>query len=149
MAVATLIQDLLANLQVTIYDHDPAGGSTDLIDIAWVDMRDSDSILIGLFRTVGTSACVLNVLANPDSAGGGTDVTVKSKTLTAAEPDAVGDYTWIEVSQAEIAEADKATGTARYVSANVSLATGTDELVVVYIRKPKHAKLDLTADVIA
>lgn len=146
MAVATDFQDLRANLQVTAYDFDP--NATTATDVAWVDMRDSSAILIGFFRTIGTGATTLSVLANAQSDGGGTDVTVKTKVLTSAEPNAVGDYTWIEVSQADIAQAAAEAGVTgvRYVSASVSVATGTDEAVIIYIRKPKHAKLNCTAD---
>lgn len=146
-AVTTDFQQIKANLEVTAYDFDP--GATSLTDIAWVDMSDSVSIMIGFFRTVGTAATVLNVIGNPESDGSGTDVTIKSKTLTSAEPNAVGDYTWIEVTESEIAEADKTLGTVRYVTANISVATGTDEAVIIYMRKAKHSKLNLTADNIA
>lgn len=146
MAVSTDFQQLRSNIQVTAYDFDP--NATTATDIAWVDMRDSSAILIGFFRTVGTGATTLSVLANAESDGGGTDVTVKSKTLTSAEPNAVGDYTWIEVTQSEIAQAAAEAGESgvRYVSASVSVATSTDEGVVIYVRQPKHAKLNLTAD---
>lgn len=149
MAVSTDFQDLRANIEVTVYDFDPGG--TSAVDVAWVDMAESKSILIGFFRTIGTSATTLAVLGNSASDGSGTDVTVKTKTLTSAEPDAAGDYTWIEVSESEIAQAAADAGETgvRYVTASVSVATGTDEAVVIYIRKPKHHKLDLTADSIA
>jgi len=149
MAVTTDFQDLKANVQITAYDFDP--NATTATDIAWVDMSQSTSILVGFFRTIGTSDATLSILGNPASNGGGTDLTIKTKTLTAAEPDAVGDTTWIEVTEAEIAQAAADAGVAipRYVSASVSVATGTDEAVIIYVRKPKHAKLNLTADVIA
>ena len=149
MAVTTDFQDLKANLQVTAYDFDP--GATTATDIEWVDMSQSTSILVGFFRTIGTGATTLALLGNPASDGSGSDLTIKTKTLTSAEPNAVGDYTWLEVTEAEIAQAASDAGVAipQYVSASVSVATGTDEGVVIYIRKPKHAKLDLTADNIA
>ena len=149
MPVSTDFQDLKANIQLTAYDFDPGG--TSAVDVAWVDMRDSTAILIGFFRTIGTGATTLAVLGNSASDGSGTDVTIKTKTLTSAEPNAVGDYTWIEVSEAEIAQAAADAGEAdvRYVTASVSVATGTDEAVIIYVRKPKHKKLNLTADNIA
>lgn len=144
MAVATDFTDLKSSLAVTAYDFDP--GATTATSIAWVDMNGYSSIMVGFFRTVGTSATTLSITSDSDSDGGGTNVTVKTKVLTAAEPNAVGDYTWIEVSESDIAEAD---ADGRYVTATVSSATSTDEGVVIYIRKAKHLKLNATADNIA
>ena len=148
MAVSTDFQKLRSCLNVTQYDFDP--GATTATEIAWVDMQESSGILAGFFRTIGTGATTLSLVANSASDGSGTDVTVKTKVLTAAEPNAVGDTTWIEATGDEIAEAAGAAGVeVRYITAVVSVATGTDEGVVTYIRKGKHKKLDLTADVIA
>ena len=149
MAVATDNQQLRSSVKVTQYDFDP--DATTATEIAWVDMRDFDAILTSFFRTIGTGATTLSVVANSSSTGGGTDVTVKTKVLTSAEPNAVGDYTFIEVTAEEINQAAVDAGVAdvRYVTAVVSVATGTDEGVVTYIRRGKHQKLDLTADNIA
>jgi hypothetical protein len=150
MAVATDTHKARANMAVTQYDFDPDG--TSAVDVAWVDMRDFGRILIGFFRTVGTSDLTFKVLGNSASDGGGTDVEVKAKTLTGVQPNAVGDYTWVECSAEDIKQAAVDAGVAapRYVSANLTFATGTDEAVVTYIRcEPRFARKDLTADNIA
>jgi hypothetical protein len=136
---------LTESLIVTQYDFDP--DVTTAVDVAWVDMRDCDKILMGFFRTIGTSDATMVALGNSASNGGGTDVTLKTKTLTGVQPNAVGDTTWLEVSADEIVALSE--GGSRYVSLNMSLATGTDEGVVTYIRVPKTKKSSNTADVIA
>lgn len=137
-------------LKVTHYDFDP--DVTTAVDVAWVDMRDFDRILFSFFRTVGTSDVTVQVLGNAQSNGGGTDVTIKTATNAAfGDPDAVGDYAFIEASADEIVAAGKAAGIdVRYVSLNLALATGTDEAVVTYVRGgPKFPADSLTANVIA
>lgn len=135
---------MAANLLVTAYDFDPDG--TDAVDVGWVDMRDCSHILVMFFRTVGTSALdTFKILANSDSAGGGTDSTIATHAV-GSEPDAVGDYLFLECSAEQLSE----TGTdLRYVSASCEFATGTDEGVVVYIRWPKRAYDALSADSVA
>jgi len=127
-----------------LYDFDP--DATTLTDIGWVDMKDFDYFLCGFRHTIGTSAVVYKIIANPASDGSGTDVVIKTGS---AQPDAVGDYCWLETTAEEIADADAATGTARYVSMQVSVATGTDEGVVYYERGGGRKYDALTADSIA
>jgi hypothetical protein len=131
---------------ITAYDLDPDATTT--VDVAWVDMRDYSKLAVMFFRTVGTSDLTLSIIGNSAANGGGSDVTVKTKTLTSVQPNAVGDYTFIEVSEDEVVAASESG--ARYLSANVSLATSTDEGVVVYIRTgAKYPQSGLTADSIA
>lgn len=131
---------------VTLYDFDPDATTT--TDIAWVDMRDYDRLLVAFFRTVGTSDLTFTIIGNSSSTGNGTDVTIKTKTLTSVQPNAAADYTFLEVSADEIVTASESG--ARYVSANMSLATSTDEGVVLYIRTgAKYPQSGLTSDDIA
>jgi hypothetical protein len=140
----------LANQAMQMYDFDPDG--TDPVDVAWVDMQNYRTFVVGLFRSVGTgSVAAFKILANPNSDGSGTDVEVKAHALGSA-PDAVGDQIWLECSAEEIMQEANDAGVAncRYVSASIDLATGTDECVVLYIRAhPRFAYDNLTADVIA
>lgn len=141
MVVATDFTELKSNLNVTIYDYDP--GATTTSSVAWVDMNGYSSILCGFLRQAGSAALTMSITSDSDSAGGGSNVIVKTKTLTSAEPNASGDYTWIEVSAADIAQVDP---DGRYVTLTLSVATSTDDGAVVYIRKAGHAKLNATAD---
>lgn len=135
---------LTERLKVTAYDHDP--DATTAVDVAWVDMSNADRLLIGFFRTVGTSDLTFVVLGNAQSNGGGTDRTIKTVTLTGVQPNAVGDYTWVEVSRDECIAAHEEI---RYVSANLTLATGTDEAVVIYIKEMMNGVASNTANNIA
>lgn len=137
-------------LKITQYDHDP--DATTATDVGWVDMSGFNKFLVSFFRTVGTSALTFSILANSASDGSGTDVTVKTKTLTDVQPNAVGDYTFLEVTEDEVKAAAVAAGETgvRYVSASLTLATATDEGVVTYILAgPNYAASGLTADSIA
>ena len=150
MATTTEISKLTSSLADTQYDFDPDG--TTATDVAWVDMQEFESILFAFFRTVGTSDITVQVLANSQSIGGGTDVVVKSLSNSdLGDPDAVGDTTFVEVTAAQIAaEAAKAgVKVARYVSLNVAFATGTDEAVITYIRGLGNGRASLTARKIA
>jgi len=142
------INKLRSNVALINLDFDPNSASP--VDAGWVDMRDFGSILAGFTRTVGTSAVTMALLANDKADGSGTDVTVKTKTIT-AQPDAVGDQIWLESDAAEIRQACDAAGVdGRYVSLSISVATLTDEGMVTYLRgNARHAAADLTADVIA
>lgn len=130
--------------KVTLYDHDP--DATSAVDVAWVDMTNASRLLIGFFRTIGTSALTFTVLGNSASNGSGTDRTIKTVTLTGVQPDAVGDYTFVEVSREECIAINE---DIKYVSANLTLATGTDEAVVVYIKEMMTGTSSNTANSIA
>lgn len=143
MVSAQTNQKFLSRNIVTQYDFDP--DATSATDVAWVDMRDAGVFTVGFFRTVGTSNLTFHILANSASDGSGSDVTVK--TYSGEEPNAVGDYCFLECTAQELA----ALGTdLRYVSANLTVATGTDEAVVTYIRSDlRFPRADATADTIA
>jgi hypothetical protein len=136
-------------LKVTQYDFDPDG--TSAVDVAWVDMRDYDRIMFLFFRTVGTSDVTVKVLGNSASNGSGTDVEIVALTNAAfGDPDAVGDYVFVEVSQDDLIAASATDGACRYVSLNLAFGTGTDEAVVTYIRGgAKHPQSGLTANAVA
>lgn len=142
-------QKFIANNKVTHYDFDP--GATSLTDIAWVDMRDFESFTASFFRTIGTSAVVFHILANSASDGSGTDVNIKTHAV-GSEPDAVGDYLFLSCTAEEVAQeaSDAGVANARYVTAQVSVATGTDEGVITYILSgANRPTLNLTADSVA
>jgi len=148
MANTINVEKLTANIAVTSYDLDP--NATTLTDVAWLDMRDFEELLIQFFRTVGTSAIVFNIIANTLSDGSGDEAIIKVVTPAAA-PDAVGDYVFGSVLAEELAQKGGEDGKDyRYVSANISLATGTDEAVVTYIASAGRFKYrGLTSDNVA
>lgn len=143
MASTLASEKFASKNKLTMHDHDPDG--TSAVDVSWVDMRDYEGIAITVFKSVGTgNVSSFKILGNSASNGSGSDVELKVSTST---PAAVGDYATLEVTAAEIA----ALGTdLRYVSANLTCATATDECVVTYVRfGAKHATSGLTADSIA
>lgn len=144
MAVQTASDKLSSTLAVTHYDFDPDG--TNATDVAWVDMRDYEGILVTFTRTVGTGALdTFKLIANSASDGSGTDVEIKAHAV-ASEPNAAGDYIFLEATAEEIGTA----GTdLRYVSVSAEFATGTDEGVITYVRKAKRKYAGLTADTIS
>ena len=139
--------NLNQNLKVTQYVDAPA--NTVAHDVAWVDMRDFERILIAYCRTVGTDVTALKVLGNAAANGSGTDVELVADFDSV--PDAVGDYAFVEVSAQEIREKGRAAGIdLRYVSLNATNGTAGDTAVVTYVRgAAKHAQADLTADAVA
>ena len=140
-------QKLLSKLGVTAYDFDPGG--TDATDVGWIDGRDVHNFAVGCVRTIGTSDLTFTIIGNTEADGSGTDTTIKSVTL-AAQPDAVGDLVVAEVTRDDIMQAASTAGVdIRGLSAQLTVATGTDELVVFYITEGKFSYLDKTADVVA
>ena len=147
MAVST--HHLLSSLKVEAYDFDP--GSTDAVDVKWVDMQEFSSFLCMFFRTVGTSALdTFKILANAQSDGGGTDVIIKTHAV-ATEPNAVGDWIFLECSAEEVgALGDSNSEDLRYVTASCEFATNSDEGVLIYVMgDAKFPRKDLSVDTIA
>jgi hypothetical protein len=134
-----------SNNLVTVYDFDP--DSANATDVGWVDMRDYGALTVLAIRTIGTGAVDgFKILANTASDGSGTDFEVKSH-ATATEPDAIADFVVLEASAEEIRSGGEGY---RYASAQIELATSTDEMIVVYIcSQPRFPHDDLTADIIA
>lgn len=136
---------LKSNVALEMFDFDPDG--TDPVDVAWRDMQDFEGLLVCIMRTVGTGDLDgFKILGNSESDGSGTDVEIAAHAI-GSQPDAVGDKLVLEISAEEMA----GLGTdLRYVSANLELATGTDEFTVTYLRgNARHVSDGLTADVVA
>lgn len=136
---------LTSILKITAYDFDP--NATALTDIAWVDMRDISALLVKFFRTIGTGTIVLKILANTASDGTGDEATIATKTFSAGQPDAVGDYVFLEVLAEQVRQQGATDGKDyRYCSAQISSDAAGDEGVVTYIAKPRFKYENLTAD---
>ncbi len=140
--------DKLNTVQKTqLYDFDP--DATTATEIAWWDMKDLTEFRAAFFRTVGTSNATFKLMANTASDGSGTDVDIV--TYSGDEPNAVGDQVWLETDRHQIAQKASADGVAdvRYLTAVVSVATGTDEGVVLYDATSLRPADGLTADIVA
>lgn len=147
MASALQSKKLTSEVKVTMYDFDP--NSTDATAVGWVDMKDFSTLLVGFFRTVGTSDITLSIKAAPAASATNAQIIVE-KTIT-SQPDAVGDYIFIECLAEQIAAVAESSGyPLRYASAYISFATATDEGVVTYIRSGARVKREnLTEDYIS
>ena len=145
MASAVTVDYLSSVLKILMFESDP--DNTVAVDISWQDFRDFESFLCTLFHSVGTGTVVsFAILGNPQSNGGGTDVNIKSHAL-ASQPDAVGDWVFLECLASEFPPL--AVTTLRYVSANYDPGTSTDEFIFTYVfGQPKFAFGGLTAQVI-
>lgn len=145
MAVASASSHIIDNNAITVYDFDP--GNTDKNDVAWVDMRDSAWLLVIFIRTIGTSNLdTFEILANPQSNGGGTDVNIKTHAV-ASEPNLIPDFIFLECSALEIQAAG---ADLRYVTASLEFATNSDEAIVIYIREAgRFHRRDLTVETVA
>ena len=143
------VEKQLSDSKITFYDFDP--DATTETDIGWVDMKGYEGFLASFFRTIGTSALTFTIVANSAANGTGDEVVIATKTFTAGQPNAVGDYVFMEILASQIAQASSDNGYAlRYVSAKLSVATGTDEGVVMYNQSnPRFKRAALTADYIS
>ena len=138
---------LASEIKVTQYDFDP--NSTSATAVGWVAMKDFGKLMVSFFRTIGTSTVTLAIKAATDSSGTNA-TTVVSKTIS-DQPDAVGDYIFLECIASQIAQIGTDNSLAlTHASAYVSFATATDEGVVTYIQgSPSFAYDGLTADYVS
>lgn len=150
MASSVSTDKLFTTHAIASYDFDP--DSTAATDVAWVDLRDYSNFAVIVMSSAltGNGPAAFSILANPNSDGSGTDVTVKTHAVGSA-PDAVGDYLVLECTAEEIAElASDNSSALRYVSANIAMANAADEAVVTYIRTGARFQHDgMTADYIS
>jgi hypothetical protein len=117
--------------KVMMFDFDP--GATTVTAVSWQPMENFQNLLAMFMRTIGTSTATLTINAATDSSGTDSAV-VATKTFTDGQPDAVGDYVYLEVSAEDVAQ--KASDNSKnytHVSAVISVETGTDEAVVTYV----------------
>lgn len=144
MAVATEANNLIDSLSVTGYDFDP--DATTATDIGWITAKGIRSLLVKIQRTVGTGTLTsFKILGNTASDGTGTDVELKAHAI-GSEPNAAGDYLFLEVGAGELASANENIVS---LSANLALGTGTDEFVVTYIADYDRKYEDQTADYVS
>ena len=145
MASALTSIKATSNAKRLFFDVDPDDSTP--TDVSWQDMRDYGYILVGFIRTIGTGALDgFGILANPNSDGSGTDVTVKTHAV-ASEPNAIPDYIWLEALASEFPPLGS---NLRYASASVEFAVSTDEAIVYYeLGSPRFPQQSLTADTIA
>ncbi len=149
MASAQASQHLFANHLIQMFEVDP--DDTNPTEVSWVDMRDYSEIGIMVMTSVlgGAGPDAFTIIANSDSAGGGTDATIKVHAV-GSPPDAIEDHLVLSCTAEEIRQEEtSSTGQLRYVTAVVTMDNAGDEAVVTYNRVAKRSTLNLTADVVA
>lgn len=138
-----------------LLDFDPDSASETIVDLLpgatgkCLPLSDGyQEFLVGLFHSVGTGTITGFKVFVSDDADGATNATVVATHAIGSNPDAVGDYLWLEVS-AEMIKA-VALSTSAYIGVKVTLTTSTDECVVYIERsKPRFAYAALTADYVS
>lgn len=131
-------------------DHDPNASDTLTnvgLSTAWIDMLDYDEVTVVMFRTVGTGK-VQNAGLYASAASTGTSAALVgslhgSTNCTGSLVDATAGKTGtsgagIVVLNATYDDIQKGLAGGRYICARASLATGTDELGVIYILRPRE-----------
>lgn len=115
-----------SNIAVFMYAPTDVSSAT---DVGWVDMSDWDWFLAVVFMSARTgNLTAATILSNPQSNGGGTDVT--QRTLTnPTNINAAGEIFYLEVSASQLS----ATTAERYVSVNLTSSNAADRYIVTYI----------------
>jgi hypothetical protein len=131
-----------------LLDFDPDSGSATYVTLNPAGSKKGLPInqfrryLFGVFHSVGAGAITLARIIAATADDGTGAVAVVTKALTAQ--DAVGDYAWLECDVEQIHEA---LATATFVLLELTLATSTDECVVLAERsEPMFPTAGLTAD---
>lgn len=136
-------EHLMANATRKLHDFDPGG--TGVTAIEWRPIKEFRRFLAAFFRTIGTSNVTFDIAAATSAAGAGATQVVAH--AVGSQPDAVGDQLYLECDAEQIYEV---LSTATHWSPRVSVATGTDEGVVLTEEAaPFYPRSGLTADIVA
>lgn len=152
MATAVTSQKIASTHAIESYDHDPGataavvtspdGGTTK----RYVALRDFAGFGVIAKPTVvgGNGITLLEIVGATDSSGTNETVVLAH---AASVTDNLNEYVWLEVTAEQVNEVGRAAGYAfTHVAARLTMATGTDEACVTYIRWPaRRAYRDLTA----
>lgn len=116
-------------LEIRPKDFDP--GATALTDVAWVSAKGIHRFAVMYpASSLTTSATIVKILGNTAADGSGTDHVLATAASVTPDDEASGDYIWVEVTGEDIAATN---ASILGVSAQVSVATATDEATVIYI----------------
>lgn len=146
MSSSLTVGKLTQSLKVTHVRYTAGDTSNDYAG-GWVDMRDFEAALLSYIRTTGTGGLSnFDIYAASDSSGSNATL-VKSGS---ANPDAVGDYCFLEVLASEVRQVDVNNVGLRYLSLKTTQVTGSDVGVITWILGlPRFANDTLTTDSIS
>ena len=145
----------LARCERRLVDFDPDSGSEAIVTLnpaasekllSISELGGLQSVVAGLVHTVGTGSVTSFRIFVADNAAGTTNATNVVSHALGSDPNAVGDYVFLEASAEQIRSASS---TAAYVGVKVTLATSTDEGIVYFERHAKQAYNALTADYVS
>lgn len=126
-----------------LHDFDP--GATTVQAIEWRPIKEFRRFLAGFFRTIGTGAVTFDIAVATDGSGTGAVQVVAH--AVGSEPDAVGDQIFLECDADQMRDA---LADATHWSPRVSVATGTDEgVVLTEEHEPLFVYNGLTSDIVA
>lgn len=139
------VKSFLTQHKVSTKIFDP--NATSKTAAEWVDMSVFQAILVQFLRITGTSDITFEIAVATSNAGANAAV-LKSSTLAAGQPNAAGDYVFLEAFAEEIAAKSATDGkNYQYASAYISFVTGTDDGYVTTTRfNPRFAYDALTSD---
>jgi len=149
MASAVDTQSFEARYKCEPLDHDP-GGTTAIVVSADggttkhpVDMKDCSEFIAQVKPTVvgGNGITLFEIIASAATAMSTPTIV---KTTGAIQLDALSDYATLSCTDDEVRFLG---ATLRYVTARITMATGTDEACVIQIEKLKRKVLDSTTAV--
>jgi hypothetical protein len=103
-------------------------------------------VLAALMHSVGTGSITGFKIFVSDDAAGVTNAAVVASHALGSDPNAVGDYLFLEVTAEQI---KAASATAKYVGVKITLGTSTDECVVYVERLTANPKDGNTADYVS
>lgn len=134
----------ITSRQVTkLHDFDP--NATTVTAVEWRPIKEYRRFLAGFMRTIGTGAVTFDIAAATSDAGAGATQVVAH--AVGSEPDAVGDQLYLEC---DVEQIRNALSTATHWAARVSVATGTDEgVVLTEEHEAMFPRSGLTADIVA
>ncbi len=142
-----IVNKLKSTLKVLSFVFAP--GATTETEVSWQSMKNFGALLAQFIRVSGSSAVTMTINVATDESG--TDSAVLETKTFDGQPDAVGDYVFMEIIASQIRQKGEEDGK-RYshVSVVLTVATDTDTGVVNYILGESRFSQDgLTADNIA
>lgn len=143
MAATYTAEVLRANAKRVLHDFDP--GATTVTAVEWRAIKGYRRFLAGFMRTIGTGAVTFDIAVATDSSGTGATQVVAH--AVGSEPDALEDQLYLECDVEQMREV---LATATHWSPRVSVATATDEGVVLTEEaEPTFPRSGLTADIVA
>lgn len=145
----------LARCRRRLVDFDPDASSETIVTLnpsasekclKFSALGGLHSVVAGLMHSVGTGTISTFRIFVADNAAGTTNAANVVSHALGSDPNAVGDYVWLEASAEQLRAASS---TAAYWGVKITLATSTDECAVYAEEHARQAYESLTADYVS